>query len=200
MEYRTDGDKAVEHEEWPISSFGMSVSESVSQSVTMIIARDASASENHGGHQNSKKRSLSHSIKWLELAHSRILLLQRAVKSPIPKREPFLQSRRFKSPNSQSSNGCQCVPSISWTHRAMADSDACKSNPFVRFSCCNLIFNLNSIWAIVHLHIHIAVTLSSYQQWQSLAMGLKRGSVRAGWCLMVLNSFGLVSVSEVPRQ
>ena len=46
MEYRTDGDKAVEHEEWPISSFGMSVSESVSQSVTMIIARDASASEN----------------------------------------------------------------------------------------------------------------------------------------------------------
>ena len=47
MEYRTDGDKAVEHEEWPISSFGMSVSESVSQSVTMIIARDASASENN---------------------------------------------------------------------------------------------------------------------------------------------------------
>ena len=86
---------------------------------------------------------LTISIKWLELAHSRILLLQRAVKSPTPKREPFLQSRRFKSPNSQSSNGCQCVPSISWTHRAMADSDACKSNPFVRFSCCNLIFNLN---------------------------------------------------------
>ena len=42
VEYKTDGDRAVKHEKWPISSFGMSVS----QWVTMISARDASASEN----------------------------------------------------------------------------------------------------------------------------------------------------------
>ena len=45
VEYKTDGDRAVKHEKWPISSFGMSVSQSVSESVTMIRARDASASE-----------------------------------------------------------------------------------------------------------------------------------------------------------
>ena len=71
MEYRTDGDKAVEHEEWPISSFGMSVSQWVSEWVTMIIARDASASENdhrwslyeykhrHDSNLNHNKTSLS---------------------------------------------------------------------------------------------------------------------------------------------
>ena len=41
MEYKTYGDRAVKLEKWPISSFGMSIN----QSVTMISARDASASE-----------------------------------------------------------------------------------------------------------------------------------------------------------
>ena len=39
---KTKGDRAVKHEKWLISSFGMSVS----PSVTMISARDARASEN----------------------------------------------------------------------------------------------------------------------------------------------------------
>ena len=45
MEYKTYGDRAVKLEKWPISSFGPSVNQSVSQSVTIISARDASASE-----------------------------------------------------------------------------------------------------------------------------------------------------------
>ena len=32
VEYKTDGDRAVKHEKWPISSFGMSVSQWVSES------------------------------------------------------------------------------------------------------------------------------------------------------------------------
>ena len=43
MEYKTYGDRAVKLEKWPISSFGMSIS----QSVTVVSARDASASENY---------------------------------------------------------------------------------------------------------------------------------------------------------
>ena len=39
----------VKHEKWPISSFGMSVSESV----TMIIARDARAYMNSSTHMRS---------------------------------------------------------------------------------------------------------------------------------------------------
>ena len=46
MEYKTYGDRAVKLEKWPISSFGPSVN----QSVTIISARDASASENHPVH------------------------------------------------------------------------------------------------------------------------------------------------------
>ena len=46
MEYKTYGDRAVKLEKWPISSFGPSVSQSVRPSVTMISARDASASKN----------------------------------------------------------------------------------------------------------------------------------------------------------
>ena len=42
MEYKPDGDRAVKHEKWPISSFG----NSLSQTVTMISARDAGASDN----------------------------------------------------------------------------------------------------------------------------------------------------------
>ena len=42
MEYKTYGDRAVKLEKWPISSFGPSVN----PSITMISARDASASEN----------------------------------------------------------------------------------------------------------------------------------------------------------
>ena len=42
MEYKTYGNRAVKLEKWPISSFGPSVN----QSVTIISARDASASEN----------------------------------------------------------------------------------------------------------------------------------------------------------
>ena len=41
-DYKTYGDRAVKHEKWPISSFG----KSVRLSVTMISARDASASGN----------------------------------------------------------------------------------------------------------------------------------------------------------
>ena len=41
MEYKTYGDRAVKLEKWPISSFGPSVN----PSITMISARDASASE-----------------------------------------------------------------------------------------------------------------------------------------------------------
>ena len=47
MKYKTYGDRAVKLEKWPISSFGMSVHQSVSPSVTIISARDASASENN---------------------------------------------------------------------------------------------------------------------------------------------------------